>query len=170
MGNFLDSLSETGYPQAVNEIEWLAGTILKTGKVSRDNLKETIESFGSRDELYLWLESLFDEAAIQISKGSGRSTAVMMEEAVDYIRSNYSDSNLGVNLLAERLGISTAYFGKLFNEFTGTKTLDYILKVRMEKRRSSFSENRIKASPRWRKRWAITTALILRRHLRNFMG
>lgn len=132
-GNFLDSLSETGYPQAVNEIEWLAGTILRTGKVSRDNLKETIESFGSRDELYLWLESLFDEAAIQISKGSGRSTAVMMEEAVDYIRSNYGDSNLGVNLLAERLGISTAYFGKLFNEFTGTKTLDYILKVRMEK-------------------------------------
>ena len=133
VGNFLDSLSETGYPQAVNEIEWLAGTILRTGKVSRDNLKETIESFGSRDELYLWLESLFDEAAIQISKGSGRSTAVMMEEAVDYIRSNYGDSNLGVNLLAERLGISTAYFGKLFNEFTGTKTLDYILKVRMEK-------------------------------------
>ena len=133
VGRFLDSLSEMEYPEAVEEIEWTAGTILRAGKVSRENLRETIESFGSRDELYLWLESLFDEAAIQISKGSGRSTALMMEEAVDYIRSNYGYSSLGVNLLAERLGISTAYFGKLFNEFTGTKTLDYILKVRMEK-------------------------------------
>ena len=40
-----------------------------------------------------------------------------------------------MNLLADRLNISSAYFGKLFTEFTGTKMLDYLLKVRMEKAR-----------------------------------
>ena len=40
-----------------------------------------------------------------------------------------------VNLLADKLNISAAYFGKLFTEFTGSRTLDYILKVRMEKAR-----------------------------------
>ena len=58
-----------------------------------------------------------------------------MEEAVDYIRNNYDDCNLNVNQLAERLNISTAYFGQLFAEFTGLRTLDYILRIRMEKAR-----------------------------------
>ncbi len=56
-------------------------------------------------------------------------------EAVDYIRNNYDDCNLNVNQLADRLNISTAYFGQLFAEFTGLRTLDYILRMRMEKAR-----------------------------------
>lgn len=101
----------------------------------RGSLRERIAALTGREELLLWLESLYDEAAIQISKISSHSTAAMMEEAVDYIRNNYDDSNLNVNLLADKLNISAAYFGKLFTEFTGSRTLDYILKVRMEKAR-----------------------------------
>ena len=44
-------------------------------------------------------------------------------EAVDYIRNNYDDCNLNVNQLADRLNISTAYFGQLFAEFTGLRIL-----------------------------------------------
>lgn len=124
---------EMEYPDFLEHLEWIASSILGAGRLPAGNLKETIASFGEREELFLWLETLFDQAAIQISRSSGSSTAAMMEEAIDYIRSNYDNSSLGVNLLAERLNISTAYFGKLFSEFTGKKTLDYILKVRMEK-------------------------------------
>lgn len=123
-------------------LETMANTVMKTGKLAKharmgDNgkltLKEQIDSLAGREELYLWFESLYDEIALQISKIDNYSTAALMEKAVDYIRNNYDDSNLNVNLLADKLNISAAYFGKLFTEFTGLRTLDYILKVRMEK-------------------------------------
>ena len=132
------------YGQFAARLELVAESILKAGKVARHaeqgeegrlSLKERIASLTGKEEMLLWLESLYDEAAIQISKISNHSTAAMMEEAVDYIRNNYDDSNLNVNLLADKLKISAAYFGKLFTEFTGSRTLDYILKIRMEKAR-----------------------------------
>lgn len=121
-------------------ITQIALVIAKTGKVKQTDkrkseimIKNRIATMKEREELLLWLESLYDEAAIQISKASSHSTASMMEEAVDYIRNNYDDCNLNVNQLAERLNISTAYFGQLFAEFTGVRALDYILRIRMEK-------------------------------------
>ena len=62
-----------------------------------------------------------------------KSTAIplqqQMEEAVDYIRSNYDDCMLNVNMLADRLNISASYFGKLFREFTGCSALEYTAKT-----------------------------------------
>ncbi len=126
-------------------LELVVRAVSRTGKLVKyadgdrkkdgNSVKEHIAALSGREELLLWLESLYDEAALQISKVTGHSTAILMEEAVDYIRNNYDDSNLSVNLLADRLNISSAYFGKLFTEFTGTKMLDYLLKVRMEKAR-----------------------------------
>ena len=140
----LNACGKMPYGQFAVRLEAVAGAILKAGKMARNtdpgeegklSLKDRIASLTGKEELLLWLESLYDEAAIQISKISNHSTAAMMEEAVDYIRNNYDDSNLNVNLLADKLNISAAYFGKLFTEFTGSRTLDYILKVRMEKAR-----------------------------------
>lgn len=87
----------------------------------------------SRQELLNWLLSLFDEAAVQLEKVNCHSTAAQMEEAVDYIRSNYDDCMLNVNMLADRLNIRASYFGKLFREFTGSSALEYITRTRMEK-------------------------------------
>ena len=123
------------YPVFAAQLELIAASVLKAGRISRSTLSETIAAISGKEELFMWLESLYDEAALQIGRISSHSSAAMMEEAIDYIRNNYDDSNLGVNLLAEKLNISTTYFGKLFTEFTGTKTLDYILKIRMEKAR-----------------------------------
>ena len=142
--NLLEACEMMPYGQFVSRLEQTGAAILKAGRMSRNaegkengrgSLRERIAALTGREELLLWLESLYDEAAIQISKISSHSTAAMMEEAVDYIRNNYDDSNLNVNLLADKLNISAAYFGKLFTEFTGSRTLDYILKVRMEKAR-----------------------------------
>ena len=56
-----------------------------------------------------------------------------MEHAVNTIRTRYADSNLNVAMLADEAGISAAYFGQLFYEFTGTRATEFITKTRMEK-------------------------------------
>lgn len=138
----LEKCEKMPYRKFISRLEDIAEAIQKTGKISKNvenrrkseiDLKERIAALTGREEIMLWLESLYDEAAIEISKVSNHSTANMIEEAVDYIRNNYDDCNLNVNMLADKLNISAAYFGKQFTEFTGCKTLEYILKVRMEK-------------------------------------
>lgn len=159
---YLKQKDKEGYMEAVNrmlifceklpweafmaQLELVVRSVSRAGKIVKysegsgrkaegNSIREHIAALFGREELLLWLESLYDEAALQISRVAGHSTAALMEEAVDYIRSNYDDSSLSVNLLADRLNISSAYFGKLFTEFTGTRMLDYVLKVRMEKAR-----------------------------------
>ena len=56
-----------------------------------------------------------------------------MERAMDQIRKHYDNADLNVNMLADILGISAAYFGKLFKEFAGCSMVEYLKKVRMEK-------------------------------------
>lgn len=143
VNSILKECDKLPYEMFLDRMESVAAAVRKAGKLSQNaeqpdrekgkTLREQIASVSTREELVLWLESLYDEAAIRISKITGHSTAVMMEAAVDYIRNNYDDHDLNVNLLADRLNISAAYFGKLFTEFTGSRTLDYILKVRMDK-------------------------------------
>ena len=155
---YLKQKDKEGYMEAVNrmlifceklpweafmaQLELVVRSVSRAGKIVKysegsgrkaegNSIREHIAALSGREELLLWLESLYDEAALQISRVAGHSTAALMEEAVDYIRSNYDDSSLSVNLLADRLNISSAYFGKLFTEFTGTRMLDYVLKVRM---------------------------------------
>lgn len=133
------------YESFVSRLEMLVRQVARVGKIVRyaegqkqknsSAIREHIAALSGREELLLWLESMYDEAVLQISRVAGHSTAVLMEEVIDYIRNNYDDSSLSVNLLADRLNISSAYFGKLFTEFTGTRMLDYVLKVRMEKAR-----------------------------------
>ena len=116
--NLLEACEMMPYGQFVSRLEQTGAAILKAGRMSRNaegkengrgSLRERIAALTGREELLLWLESLYDEAAIQISKISSHSTAAMMEEAVDYIRNNYDDSNLNVNLLADKLNVGAAF-------------------------------------------------------------
>ena len=101
----------------------------------REELLTQIENIGSHEELMLWFELLYNETVLELQKVGGHSTASQMGSAVDYIDHHYDDSGLNVNLLADRMHISAAYFGKLFKEFAGCTALEYITKVRMEKAR-----------------------------------
>lgn len=60
-----------------------------------------------------------------------QSAADMMEEALDYIRDNFQ-TDLGMEQIAERAGLSVSYFSLLFKQKTGLTFLDYLTNVRME--------------------------------------
>lgn len=139
---FIEAYSILPFHEFVEKTEKIIREVMKATKIHKSSnyiignekdIKDRIYAVTDRAELDLWMESIYDEAVILFNRNSNNATAVMMEMAIDYIRNNYDDSNLNVNMLADRVGISAAYFGKLFTEFTGVRTLDYILKIRMER-------------------------------------
>ncbi len=98
-------------------------------------MREQLSHLQSYEDLTEWFEQLYEEAATEIQKVVGHSSEHQLEQAVDYIRNNYDDVMLNVNMLADKLNISAAYFGKLFKGFTGCSAVEYITRTRMEKAR-----------------------------------
>lgn len=56
-----------------------------------------------------------------------------IKKAVDYINSNYQDSDLCVGIIAKELFLSENYFSKLFKKETGEKFSNYLSRIRLEK-------------------------------------
>lgn len=137
--NEMDFLSGLPYQDMLNALTQITielqkiGKISKNGKETEDTLLEKAGNLAGKEELWKWFEDIYEETNSKKSKARNSIAFSMMEEATDYIRNNYDNRDLNVNLLAEKLNISASYFGKLFTEFTGYKMLDYLLQVRMEK-------------------------------------
>lgn len=132
---WINACKDMQYEAFLKNLKQLAAQTMRTARTELTELEKMADTLSDRDGMDAWAEQLYSRAVDRIGRAGSRSSDAMMEAAIDYIRNHYDDPDLGVNLLADQLGISTAYFGKLFTEFTGTRTLDYILKVRMEKAR-----------------------------------
>lgn len=79
--------------------------------------------------------SIYDAFGISDEVLTDVSETEDMEEAIykakDYINRKYMDE-IGLTDVAEKVGLSTAYFSRLFKQKTGENFIDYLIKVRME--------------------------------------
>ena len=64
-------------------------------------------------------------------KGNRHYKKIM--ESQEFIMTNYSDCNLSVDMIADRLGYSSNYFARQFKSITGFYVNDYIRQIRIMK-------------------------------------
>ena len=62
-----------------------------------------------------------------------------VNKAKNYISKNYM-KEIGLNDVAEKVGLSSAYFSRLFKQETGENFIDYLVKIRMEKAKKLFED------------------------------
>ncbi len=82
-----------------------------------------------REELRSVISELVEYRKNQEELSGG---ARRIEAAKLYIQQHYTDNNLTVSLVAERLGISSSYLSREFKENTGVNILEYIQRMRVE--------------------------------------
>ncbi len=70
----------------------------------------------------------------------------ILEPAIEYIESHYSDSKITNKVLADMCSISEVYFRKLFKKMFDTTPKQYILDIRLQKARQLLSEGRYKVN------------------------
>lgn len=66
-----------------------------------------------------------------------------IDEVVNYVKQNYSNPDLNVNLLADKFGYNAAYLSKIFKDEFGEALLYYINKIRIEKAKNLIRENNV---------------------------
>ena len=96
------------------------------------NCYDYLSKFNSLSDIKSW----FLEKSLKINKfiKSERvhSSMILVEEAKEYIRNNYMDSDISVEKLCSKLHISPAYFSTIFKKETDMSFVNYLTEVRLE--------------------------------------
>ena len=96
--------------------------------------------FGSFD----LLKSAFLDLTAQMKNYQMEKSATRIDEILEFIHSNYSNSDMSLGLVADRFYINYQYLSKLFVAKTGKYFVDYLSLYRLEKSKELLSKTQLK--------------------------
>lgn len=85
------------------------------------------------EALGIWMEKICFEINDILIKGLSSSTKSFVEKAKEYIRDNYSNPELSLELICGEIGLSQSYFSTVFKRETGSSFISYLTDYRMQK-------------------------------------
>lgn len=122
-----------------------------------DTVRETDEEFALKDsqvsgitdakslEKAMKLIRQYTSDAMEAVRAAGQSSAQRQAVlAVDYIKENYGNPDLNLNLLCDYLNISTSRFSSIFKEATGKTFTEVLTNIRMERAKQLLSHTSLK--------------------------
>ncbi len=106
---------------------------LDVKEIFGENFKGTIDTseFNDINELLIWCKECFRKLCMDYKEKRFDSNSRMIEQAKEYIKTNYADPMLNVEALCSFLHLSPAYFSTLFKKETGMSFISYLTDVRM---------------------------------------
>ncbi len=84
-------------------------------------------------ELGGWLKELLGKLQARMQESRSDSTRSFVSRAIDYVRDNYGNKELSIELVCAYLNVSAAYFSTVFKRETGKTFINYLTDFRMEK-------------------------------------
>ena len=105
---------------------------------------ETVKQFKSIEDFidYKDKKQLLETFELE-RKESGTASETVVMEAKKYINHAYFNE-ISLNDVADYVGLSAAYFSRIFKSETGEKFVDYLVKIRMEKAKKLFEMSKYK--------------------------
>lgn len=77
-----------------------------------------------------------------IGKTKKTKADIHLEEAISYIKKNYRNCDLSIELIAEALFITPVYLRKIFQRCLGISVIDFIINERLYKAKEMIEQNR----------------------------
>lgn len=131
----------------------LAGTLVKLLSEKKEPfsekytrlIKETVSIFneGSIEEKEETLTTIIGELC-KWRQEEVKTESQVVTKIMEYVADYYSDVNLNIQQLGEKLGITAYYASKQFKDYTGERLMDYIYRVRVQKAKELMSETNYK--------------------------
>lgn len=70
----------------------------------------------------------------------------IIQKAIDYIKENYSDPNISLNVVAEHVSLSPAHFSTIFSQAIGVTFIEYLTNCRIQLAKKLLTETNEKLS------------------------
>jgi AraC-like DNA-binding protein len=96
-----------------------------------ERLVESLSMCETVDSAYDQLLAVFSTICSEVGSHKKSHNASLLDRIVRFIAENYADRNLGLPLIAERLGITPSYLSSFFKEQTGENLTAHIHSVRI---------------------------------------
>ena len=90
-------------------------------------------SIGTPEQLVDWLYAISLKMQEKISSERVSSTKSFVDRAKEYVKENYSNKDLTIEMVCSYLAVSSAYFSTVFKKETGKTFGNYLTEVRMRK-------------------------------------
>ena len=99
------------------------------------DILDTAARFSSPGPMLEWFRSVIGMLRRANRQNRLSGAARMLESAVAYIKSHYTDPELNMERTCENVGISVSYLSLLFKKNTGRSFVKYLTEIRLEKAR-----------------------------------
>ena len=87
----------------------------------------------STAQMTQYMKELFTEAIRLRDSLAQDKYSRLLEDAQQYVKQNYSNNEISLNMVASHVGISPSYFSTIFRQETGNTFIEYLTGLRMEK-------------------------------------
>ncbi|WP_301287904.1 response regulator [Paenibacillus sp. MSJ-34] len=103
--------------------------IKKIGEAEERDVWVRLEQYASAKDLIAVLNQMIEDAVIEA--GNNRSNESLMDMAKDYI-AKHASSDLGVEEVADYLGLSSSHFSVLFKQHVGETFVEHLTRLRID--------------------------------------
>jgi len=108
----------------------IVSTILKVSEAGENEkaLADMLHGFLNRTDF----ENLCEIITLSCNTAKDDSNGDIVRKTMRFVEHNYRNTELSVSMIAENLGITSAYLSHVFNKSKNEKLLDYISRCRIE--------------------------------------
>lgn len=122
-----------------------ASTIAKTWDNTRFTQTESkLMRMQTIDEIFSEISSISIDVASFVKKLNGNQKHSLVDKAIGFIKENYFESTVNLQMVAEQVHVSSAYLSNLFKVEKGFNFGDFLLETRMKKAMEMFSTTDLK--------------------------
>jgi AraC-like DNA-binding protein len=97
-----------------------------------DKVLNIVKEITNQEELKKVIKEFVINISIEIERKSKKPIGKKIEQAIEYIQQNYNNPNLSLAEVSEYVGLSQAYFSKMFKEIKGQSFNHYLNLYRIE--------------------------------------
>lgn len=97
-----------------------------------EDIYSKILQMDSLEEIGSWLLSISKKIRTIIQEERIHKTGSFVRSAKNYIKENFSNPELSIDLVCSELGVSSSYFSTIFKKETGKTFLNYLTEYRMK--------------------------------------
>ena len=103
-------------------------------KILGENFHEALyfKNLNSINEIKNWLKEQSIKVNSHIKDNRINSSKIIVENAISFIKENYMNEDISVDVLCSKLHVSSAYFSTIFKKQVGVTFVNYLTDTRLE--------------------------------------
>lgn len=91
-----------------------------------------LEQYGDLEFFFRWIEERCLLIGLYFAKERSSKNRNIIDDAQKYMKKEFANSKISLEMTAEQIGLTPAYFSKLFKKETGETFVKYLTRIRME--------------------------------------